>query len=127
MVRASSEIVGEEHQPLAGLRIVELDPPQWLLEALARIVAGQDDGLIADQTGGAIDRTGIAPLCFQVGLGAGDEEGTGVFEARQPLEIHVTAVHDIEGAGFRQQLVENIDSPLLYQRRFSPPRMPRTP
>ena len=32
------KVVGEKHQPLAGLRIVELDPPQWLLEALARIV-----------------------------------------------------------------------------------------
>src|SRR6516225_9871722 len=104
-----SEIVGEEHQSLAGLRIDEVDRRQWLLEALARIVAGQDDGLIADQTGGAMDRTGIAPLCFKVGLGAGDEEGAAVFEPRQPLEIDVTAVHDIEGAGFQQQLVENID------------------
>jgi hypothetical protein len=69
------------------------------LEALARIVAGQDDGLIADQTGGAIDRTGIAPLCFQVGLGAGDEEGASVFEPRQPLEIDVTAVQTYKAPG----------------------------
>src|SRR6516165_7615599 len=59
----------------------------------------QHDSLITDQTGGAIDRTGIAPLCFQVGLGSGDEEGAGVFEPRQPLEIDVTAIHDIESAG----------------------------
>jgi hypothetical protein len=92
------------------VRIVELDPPQWLLEALARIVAGQDDGLIVDQTGGAIDRTGIAPLGFQVELGAGDEDGASVFEPRQRLEIDVTAIHDIEGARVWQQLVENIAS-----------------
>src|SRR6516164_378532 len=83
----------------------------WWLGDWIRLILHQlpYDGLIADQTGGAIDRTGIAPLCLQVGLGAGDEEGAGVFEPRQPLEIDVAAVHDIEGAGFQQQLVENID------------------
>jgi hypothetical protein len=65
------EIVGEEHQPLAGLRIAELDAPKRTVEPLARIEAGQDDGLIAHETGGAIDWTGIAPPCFQVGTWRG--------------------------------------------------------
>ena len=54
--RVEGEIVGEEHQLLAGLRIVELDPPQRTVEALARIEAGQENRLVADEAGRTIDR-----------------------------------------------------------------------
>ena len=54
-------------------------------------------------------RTGVSSLGLEIGLGAGDEEGSGQVQAVQPLEVQIAAVHDIEGAGLGQQLVEHVD------------------
>jgi hypothetical protein len=39
-------------------------------------------------------------MSLEVGLGAGDEEPSGIIEACQTLEVEIAAIHDIEGAGF---------------------------
>ena len=49
--RRQGEVVGQEDQRLAGFRIVEANAAQRCGEALARVEAGEDDGLIADQPG----------------------------------------------------------------------------
>ena len=76
---------------------------------LARVEAGQHDGLVADQAGGLVDRMRVAALDLEIGLGAGDEEAAGLVKAVQPLEIEVAAIHDVEGAGLGQQLIEDVD------------------
>src|SRR5665213_314427 len=43
------KVVGEEHQSLAGLRILESDAARWRIEVLARVETSQHDGLIANQ------------------------------------------------------------------------------
>src|SRR4249919_1828279 len=103
------EIVGEEHQPLTGLRIIELDPAQRTVETLARIEAGQENCLIAYQPGRAIDGSRIAAASLEIGLGASDEETSGIIETRKPLEIDIASVHNIEGASFGKKLIQNVD------------------
>ena len=49
------EVVGEKDQRLVGLGILEPNASQRRREALARIEAREDDSLIADQPGGAVD------------------------------------------------------------------------
>ena len=80
--------------------------PQRTVEPLARIEAGQENRLIADEAGRTIDRARIAAAGLEVGLGARDEEASGIIEARQTLEVEIAAIHDIEGAGFGQELIQ---------------------
>src|SRR6516165_9035417 len=103
------EIVGEEHQPLTGLRIIELDPAQRTVETLARIEAGQENCLIAHQPGRAIDGSRIAAASLEIGLGASDKETSGIIETRKPLEIDIASVNNIEGASFGKKLIQNVD------------------
>src|SRR4030065_386991 len=57
--RRKGEVVGQEHQRLAGLRILESDTAQILRIVLAAGGAGERDGLIADDAGAAICRCRI--------------------------------------------------------------------
>jgi len=76
---------------------------------LTRIEAGEDNRLITDQAGRTIDRVRITATSLEIRLGAGDEEASGIIKARQTLEIEIAAIHDIKGAGFGQELIQNID------------------
>ena len=42
------EIVGEKHQPLAGIGVLESNATQRRIEVLARVKSGEQDGLIAN-------------------------------------------------------------------------------
>jgi hypothetical protein len=103
------EIVGEKDESLGGFRILEADAPQRCLEALVRIEAREDDTLVADQTGLAIDRMRVTALDLEVRLAPGHEEAAALVEAIEALEVEETTIHDVEGARFRQQVVKDID------------------
>src|SRR5258705_7492473 len=103
--RRQCEVVGQKDQPLAGLRIFEPDPSQGCLEALARIKAGERDSLIADQPCLSVYRTRVSTLGLEIGLGADDKEAASFMKAAEPLEVDITAIHDVDGAGLRQQLI----------------------
>ena len=51
--------------------MVELDPRQRPVEALARIEAGEGNRLITDQAGRTIDRVRIAATSLEIRLGGG--------------------------------------------------------
>jgi hypothetical protein len=51
----------------------------------------------------------MAAAGLHVRLGARDEEAARFIEPRQPFEIHVAAIHDIESAGLGLQTVEDVD------------------
>src|SRR5271166_1985759 len=91
------EVVGQEDQPLASLRIFEPDSPQRRLEPFVRIKTREHDGLIADQSRAAIYRMRVATLGLQGGLASGDTEAARLVEAKQPLDIQEAAIHDVEG------------------------------
>ena len=71
--------------PVSGS--LKSDAAQRRVEVLARVEAGEHDGLIADQSGAAIDRMRIATLRFEIRLGARDEEAARLVQAIQPLEV----------------------------------------
>lgn len=71
--------------------------------------AARLDDLIADYARAPIGRMGTQAVEPQAPLGSGHEEGAGLVEARQAFEIEVAAIHDIEGAGFDDELIEDID------------------
>src|SRR5690606_28395946 len=48
-------------------------------------------------------------LRFEIGFGANDEEAARFVKAKQARKIGEAAVHDVESARFRQQLIEDID------------------
>jgi hypothetical protein len=52
---------------------------------------------------------GVAALEHNVGFGAYNEEGCAEREDVEALEIHVAAIHDVEGAGLRENLVEDVN------------------
>src|SRR5229473_6292569 len=107
--RGQGEIVGQEDEGLGGFGILKTDAAQRGLEALVRVEAREDDTLVADQAGLAIDRMRVAALHLEVRLTAGHEEAAGFVEAIEALEVDEATIQDIKGPGFGQQLVEDVD------------------
>ena len=107
--RRQGEVVGNKDQRLGRCRIFEANAPQRRCEILLCVKAGEKNGLVADQTGRPVDRMRVAAFDPEVGLAAGDEEATCLVEPVQSLEVEKAPIHDVESAGFGQQLVEDID------------------
>src|ERR1019366_4313319 len=63
------EIVGQEHEPFAGLRVAEADAPQRLRKLLAGTKARQHYSLVEEQPGGFVHWMRVAPLETGVLLG----------------------------------------------------------
>jgi hypothetical protein len=51
----------------------------------------------------------VSALDQDIGLGAHNEEGRAKREDVKTLEIHVAAIHDVEGPSLRRNLVEDVD------------------
>ena len=62
--------------------------------------------LVAANARGIIHRPGYLPGKLQVVLGSCDKERCGLDDQIHPLEIHVAAIHHIEGSGLEKQIVE---------------------
>ena len=108
-VCGQGKVVGKEIERLMGLWVAVFDASQWLWVVGGGADTGQDDGLVTQQAGGFIDRSGITAAVTGIGLGPDNEEGGGDVEGKQTLEIELRAVHDVAGAGLGQQQVEDID------------------
>ena len=57
-----------------------------------------------------MDGTSNGPLGFHVRFGAGDKETAGVVKPGKPPKIDIASMHDVEGSGFRRQMIENVQS-----------------
>ena len=67
-------------------------------------------GLIAhDVRVGPVYGVGVAPLEFGIGLGTGDEEGVGLMDHKQSLEIQVPTIEQVIGARLDVQQVQGVD------------------
>lgn len=103
------EVVGEKDQRLVGLGILEPNATQRRREALVRIEACEDDGLIADQPGGAVDGMRVPAVCFEIRFAAGDKEAARFVNAIQTLEVEEAPIHHVERARLGHQLIEDVD------------------
>jgi len=51
----------------------------------------------------------VATPVFSIGLSADDEEMSYSVQREQVLEVHMATIHDVEGAGLRDQQIKDID------------------
>lgn len=106
--RRQRRVVGQEHQRLARLRIPEADAPQMFRVVLRRVEAIEHDALVADHAGAAVRGGGVHPPRVHACLGSRDEERAGLMHRVQPLEVHVAAIHHVEGPSLHGQDVEHV-------------------
>ena len=111
--RRQGEVVREEHEPAVGRRIVVADSAEFLRVVFGGIEPGQHDGLIALQPGGFLHWPGVETAEAEPLPRPGDEEGEAEMERVEPGEVEIGAVHDVEGARLRDDLVEDVD--VVYQ------------
>src|SRR6266446_2754900 len=107
--RRQSRVIGQEHQRLVRFRVLEADTTHVLWVMLATVEAVQRYGLVADNTGGSVGRARVDAPCIYVPFGAGDKEASGLMQTKQPFEVEVAAVHDIEGAWLESQDIQDVD------------------
>jgi hypothetical protein len=104
-----TELIGEEHQGFARFGIAQPYAPQVFGVMLAGVVTVERDGLIADDPRRPVCRRRIDAMGIHVRFGAGDEESAGEMQSMEAGEIDVAAIHDVDGARFREQQVESVD------------------
>ena len=107
--RRRTEQVGQEHEGLLRVRVLEADAAQMARIALAAVVARHGHRLVADDSLRPVVRRGVDPAQVGVQLGAGDEERAGLLEREQPLEVEVGPVHHLDRRRLRDQQVERVD------------------
>ena len=71
--------------------------------------SAQRNGPIASNTTGFVPGMRVATLVFGSGLGADDEEWPCSVQREQALEVRVATIHNVEGAGLRDQQIKDID------------------
>ena len=103
------EVVGQKRDPLARL-VLDHHASQRGGIVLAGIKEGQHTCLIAhDVRAGSVHGVGVTPLELGIGLGTGDEEGVGLMNDKQSLEIQVPAIEQVIGARLDIQQVQGVD------------------
>jgi len=107
--RRQVEVVGEESQTTIVFSVAEVDTAKRIGVVLMRGGRGQHNGLIGAQAGTGVDGARVAAAKQDAAFCARNEEGAAVVEHMQALEVHVGAIHDIEGAGLRHDEIEHLD------------------
>ena len=75
---------------------------------LGGLISLQHERLIENHARGSIRGVRIATLRIHVALRPRHKEASRLMQPVQALEIDVAAIHDVEGAGFRNQLIEDV-------------------
>ena len=103
------EVVGQKRDAFARF-VLDHDPAQSGRVILAGIEHREHTDLIADDRGGAaVHGIGVAPPELGVALGTRHEEGLGLMNDMQPTEVQIAPIHQVEGPGFENQVVQHID------------------
>ncbi len=103
------EVVGDEHQRLAGLGVIEADAPQKFGVIRLGADAVQGDGLVANDARRAIRRRRIDAVSMHVRFGAGDEGGPSLMQHMKAGKVDVATIHDVDRSGFRYQHIKGMN------------------
>lgn len=103
------EVVGDEDQPLVGLNIEVADPAYRFGIVFDYAQSGQSNSLIETQPLCLVDGTGITAPELRVPPGTGHEEGGALMDSVQSGEVPVSFVHDVEGSGIENDVIQEID------------------
>lgn len=77
--------------------------------SLRGIESFQPDDLIAAQSGGSVDRLRRQAGILQIGFGPDHKDGLVLMDTVETGEIEIPSVHHINGSGFENQVVQDID------------------
>ena len=106
--RRKRGVVGQENQPVARVRILEANAPQMLRIISRGIEAIERNALIADHATIAFAGRGVHPARVEVRLRTGDEERASLMQHVQPREVHISAIHHVEGTRLEREQVQHI-------------------
>src|SRR5260370_219859 len=101
------KIVGEKNQLAIGLPVAVADAAQILGIAVKWIETHQADGLVAAQTGVFVDGLRGHAAKAKIFSCTNDEKRQALRQGVEPREVQVRTIEKVEGAGFRQQLIED--------------------
>ena len=103
------EVVGQKSYSLARL-VLDDHTSQRGGIVLAGIKDSQHTCLIAhDVRAGSVHGVGVTPLELGIGFGTGDEEGVGLMNDKESLEIQVPAIEQVVRARLDVQQVQGVD------------------
>src|SRR3989338_2722758 len=66
----------------------------------------EKNDLVSEYTNGLVDRAGVPTLEQHPAFCACDKESTCAMDSVQSTEIYIAAVHDVEGTGLEQHIIE---------------------
>src|SRR5680860_1323350 len=107
-LRGPFEVVVQQDQRLASI-VLEANAAQWGRIMLVRVAPAERAELVADDPVGPLGGFGIASFETQIRFGADDKEAARLVPSMHLLEVDIASVHDVEGARFGHQQVEDID------------------
>src|SRR5260221_8580652 len=103
------KLVREKDKLLRRFGIPEADPAELLWIEPAGTEPVEHHRLVADQSRGSIGRCRVDAPRIHVLLGPGDEEGSCLGKRKEPFEIQVATVHDVERSRLWDQQVQHVD------------------
>ena len=103
------EVVSQEIETPILLGIVVLDAAQFVGICGRGFLAREEHGLIAHDPYVFIDGIGIDTSESCVALRSDHEERSGFLHGVESSEIQVCAIHDVEGSGFRNENIQDVD------------------
>ena len=103
--RRQRRVVGQEHQCLARVGVLEADASQMLGVLPRGVVAVEHHALIADHSGAPLGGDRVHAPRVHGRLGPRDKECPGLMQRIQTFKVHVAAIHDVKGAGLECQHV----------------------
>ena len=106
--RGQIELIGQEDQALVDLGIEVANASQRVWVIFGSQWTGQQDRLIALESCGLVDRTGVEAAGPQVAFGPDDEERLRLMQVMQALEVQVSPVHDVEGSWLGDQEIADL-------------------
>ena len=87
--RRLGEVVGQEDEVLAGVRIGIANAPQSVRVLPMGAEPGQDDRLVETDAGGFVHGRRVASSELEVGLGTRDEERRSAVNTMESSEVHI--------------------------------------
>ena len=103
------EVVCDEDKGLVSFFVPILYESQGFGEIFDALYTCEFNRLVADKSCRAVHLAGEGAAVFGIGFGSQNEETQGLMETIQTSEVKVGAVHDIEGSGFEDKQVHDID------------------
>ena len=107
--RGQLEMVGDEGQRFAGFRVHVADAPEPFGVVCFAFGTFEPYELVAPKTTCNVYRVGHGNVIAHVAFGSQNEKGVAAMDAVKAFEIDVSAIHDIDGPGFRREQIQGMD------------------